>query len=444
MMKRSLSHAFPLVAALALSQGLAGCAGVPDEEAQAVVEEASAAVRLEETPASVRPMTVAPKPLTDADFEQPTCGIQDFTAAQLKTALAGQPTQEFDGVTVRHRSRRCVAPTEYGAGTCSAWEPTVTGTNRRFSITIYRYPGGGWVKPYRYVKMVGGSSLDPATFRVRYSDPDLTPFVVESTSMIRDDAIPLNTESGTSNIALTFLIAAVIAVSAGVVQLQPITISIASIFIFNEHLTWQQWCTGALAVGGAAVMLTTQHRAAKRAKQAPIDELDDLPVDWSIIGHLQTNKVKYLTRFAREFHALDSLRLADLLNKRLEREDRFLDVYVQVNTSSEESKYGLSPDALLPFVDALDQFPRLKPRGLMTLALLSADMDKVRPCFALLRRLRDEAVKRNAALAELSMGMSGDFEEAIEEGADVVRVGQAIFGKRPTPDGHYWPGLIST
>ena len=167
-------------------------------------------------------------------------------------------------------------------------------------------------------------------------------------------------------------------------------------------------------------------------------------IELHLIGHLQTNKVKYLTRFAREFHALDSLRLADLLNKRLEREDRFLDVYVQVNTSSEESKYGLSPDALLPFVDALDQFPRLKPRGLMTLALLSADMDKVRPCFALLRRLRDEAVKRNAALAELSMGMSGDFEEAIEEGADVVRVGQAIFGKRPTPDGHYWPGLIST
>jgi len=98
----------------------------------------------------------------------------------------------------------------------------------------------------------------------------------------------------------------------------------------------------------------------------------------------------------------------------------------------------------LPFVDSLDQFPRLKPRGLMTLALLSTDMEKVRPCFALLRRLRDEAVKRNAALTELSMGMSGDFEEAIEEGADVVRVGQAIFGKRPTPDGHYWPGLIST
>lgn len=171
------------------------------------------------------------------------------------------------------------------------------------------------------------------------------------------------------------------------------------------------------------------------------ETLSDLAIDWSIVGHLQSNKVKYLTRFAHEFHALDSLRLADILNTRLEREDRFLDVYVQVNTSGEESKYGLHPDALLPFVDGLNQFPRLRPRGLMTLALFSTDMDKVRPCFALLRSLRDEAVKHNEALNELSMGMSGDFEAAIEEGANVVRVGQAIFGKRPTPDGHYWPGF---
>jgi pyridoxal phosphate enzyme (YggS family) len=169
------------------------------------------------------------------------------------------------------------------------------------------------------------------------------------------------------------------------------------------------------------------------------DVLIDLPIAWSIVGHLQTNKVKYLTRFAREFHALDSMRLAELLNTRLEREDRFLDVYVQVNTSGEESKFGLHPDALPSFVDGLDQFPRLRPRGLMTLALFSDDMARVRPCFALLRRLRDQVVKRNAGLVELSMGMTGDFEAAIEEGADVVRVGQAIFGKRPTPDGHYWP-----
>lgn len=170
------------------------------------------------------------------------------------------------------------------------------------------------------------------------------------------------------------------------------------------------------------------------------EALSDLAIDWSIVGHLQTNKVKYLTRFATEFHALDSLRLADLLNKRLEREDRFLDVYVQVNTSGEESKFGLHPDALLPFVETFDQFARLKPRGLMTLALFSSDMAKVRPCFVRLRCLRDEAVKRYPGLTGLSMGMTGDFEEAIEEGATVVRVGQAIFGKRPTPDSFYWPG----
>ncbi|MCO5091181.1 YggS family pyridoxal phosphate-dependent enzyme [Bosea sp. (in: a-proteobacteria)] len=171
------------------------------------------------------------------------------------------------------------------------------------------------------------------------------------------------------------------------------------------------------------------------------EALGDLAIDWSIVGHLQTNKVKYLTRFASEFHALDSLRLAEALEARLEREDRFLDVYVQVNTSGEESKFGLQPDALGPFVAALARFPRLRPRGLMTLALFSADMTKVRPCFRLLRALRDEAVKHHPGLTGLSMGMTGDFEDAIAEGATVVRVGQAIFGKRPTSDGHYWPGL---
>lgn len=174
------------------------------------------------------------------------------------------------------------------------------------------------------------------------------------------------------------------------------------------------------------------------------EALGDLAIDWSIVGHLQTNKVKYVTRFAREFHALDSLRLAEGLDRQLEREDRFLDVYVQVNTSNEESKFGLHPDALLPFVEMLGRFPRLRPCGLMTLALFSADMAKVRPCFTLLRRLRDVAVARHPGLTGLSMGMTGDFEEAIEEGATVVRVGQAIFGKRPTPDGHYWPGFVKT
>lgn len=174
-----------------------------------------------------------------------------------------------------------------------------------------------------------------------------------------------------------------------------------------------------------------------RDKQAT---LADLAIRWSIIGHLQTNKVKYLVRFASEFHALDSVRLAEELNRRLDAQDRDLDVFVQVNTSGEASKYGLHPDELISFVERLPEYPRLKPRGLMTLALFSADTERVRICFRLLRALRDQAVAVHPGVKQLSMGMSGDYEAAIEEGADVVRVGQAIFGPRPTDDAFYWPG----
>ena len=171
--------------------------------------------------------------------------------------------------------------------------------------------------------------------------------------------------------------------------------------------------------------------------------LNDLPIRWSIVGHLQTNKVKYLVRLAWEFHALDSFRLAEELNRRLDAEDRDLDVYVQVNTSDEESKYGLHPDDLMSFVARLSEFPRLKPRGLMTLAIFSSDTARVRACFRLLRGLRDRVVDVHPHMNGLSMGMSGDFEVAIEEGATVVRVGQAIFGPRPTSNGYYWPGLAA-
>lgn len=175
-----------------------------------------------------------------------------------------------------------------------------------------------------------------------------------------------------------------------------------------------------------------------RDKQAA---LSDLAIRWCIIGHLQTNKVKYLVRFAAEFHALDSIRLAEALNRRLEQEGRDLDVYVQVNTSGEDSKFGLAPDALLPFVERLPDYPRLRPKGLMTLAIFSSDHERVRTCFRLLRDLRDRAAAVHPEIAQLSMGMSGDYELAIEEGADVVRVGQAIFGPRPTNDAFYWPGF---
>lgn len=177
---------------------------------------------------------------------------------------------------------------------------------------------------------------------------------------------------------------------------------------------------------------------AQRKAEAMVDLAD---LRWSVIGHLQTNKAKVVARFASEFQALDSLRVAEALDRRLQAEGRALDVFVQVNTSGEESKYGLHPDDLMAFVARLPEFPRLRPRGLMTLAIFSTDLPRVRSCFRLLRDLRDQAVSAHADLTQLSMGMSGDFEIAIEEGANVVRVGQAIFGPRPTGDALYWPGF---
>lgn len=159
---------------------------------------------------------------------------------------------------------------------------------------------------------------------------------------------------------------------------------------------------------------------------------------WSVIGHLQTNKAKLVARFAAEFQALDSVRLAEALERRLQAEGRALDVYVQVNTSGEASKYGLHPDEAAAFIRQLPSYGALRVRGLMTLAVLSADAARVRQLRTLRDRLRQEA-PAGVSLDELSMGMSGDYEIAIEEGATVVRVGQAIYGARALPNDYYWP-----
>lgn len=165
------------------------------------------------------------------------------------------------------------------------------------------------------------------------------------------------------------------------------------------------------------------------------EQLADLDLEWSIIGHLQTNKAKNVAAFAAEFQALDSVRLAAELDRRLQAAGRGLDVLVQVNTSGEATKSGVTPEELPELLTALRSFHALRPRGLMTMAANTDDEARVRECFRLLRTLRDRA-REDAGLAgltELSMGMSGDFELAIEEGSTVVRVGRAIFGARPTP-----------
>lgn len=173
------------------------------------------------------------------------------------------------------------------------------------------------------------------------------------------------------------------------------------------------------------------------------EAMADLDIAWSVIGHLQTNKAKYVARFAAEFQALDSLKVAEALDRRLQIEGRSLDVFVQVNSSGEASKYGLPPEDVHAFLRELPTCSALNVRGMMTLAIFSDDHGRVRRCFRLMRELR-ERLRQDApegmCLDELSMGMSGDYEIAIEEGASVVRVGQAIFGARPLPDSHYWPG----
>ncbi|WP_235693168.1 YggS family pyridoxal phosphate-dependent enzyme [Ensifer adhaerens] len=170
-------------------------------------------------------------------------------------------------------------------------------------------------------------------------------------------------------------------------------------------------------------------------------------VHWTMIGHLQSNKVKDALRFAEEVQSLDRLSLATALEKRLQYLGRGLDVLVQVNTSGEASKYGLRPEDVPAFLRELRAFDALRPKGFMTLATFTPDEVEVRRCFRLLRHIRDRAkaeAPQGGSLVDLSMGMSGDYAWAIEEGASIVRVGQAVFGPRPVPDSHYWPGAAGT
>ena len=165
-------------------------------------------------------------------------------------------------------------------------------------------------------------------------------------------------------------------------------------------------------------------------------------IEWAVIGHLQSNKAKYVARFASEFQALDSLKVASELDKRLQQEGRRLEVLIQVNSSDEDQKFGLPPQKVVDFARQLKPFDALV-RGLMTLALFTDDTSRIAQCFTVMRQVQQEL--RDATgqrWDELSMGMSGDFELAIEHGATCVRVGQAIFGNRLDPNA-YWPGIKS-
>ena len=187
----------------------------------------------------------------------------------------------------------------------------------------------------------------------------------------------------------------------------------------------------AVAVGCLRFGENTVQEARRKA-----ENLADLGIHWAMIGHLQTNKARDVASFAHEFQALDSLRLAEALDRRLQAAGRGMDVYVQVNSSGEATKFGLDPDHVPGFLAQLPAYSALRVRGLMTLAVNSPETDRVRACFTLMRRLRDAGLDAGTlGDGELSMGMSGDFELAVEGGSTCVRVGQAIFGARPAPRG---------
>lgn len=157
-------------------------------------------------------------------------------------------------------------------------------------------------------------------------------------------------------------------------------------------------------------------------------------VKWHMIGHLQSNKVKYAVKFIDLVHSLDRISLAKELNKRAARLNRVMDVLIQVNIAKDENKFGLAPEEVEDFMlHVAEEYENLKIKGLMTIVPYVEDPEEVRPYFRqmsqLFKKYKNHGFK-NIEMKYLSMGMTNDFEVAIEEGANMVRIGSGIFGPR--------------
>ena len=158
--------------------------------------------------------------------------------------------------------------------------------------------------------------------------------------------------------------------------------------------------------------------------------LSDLPIRWHMIGHLQRNKARRTLPLVGMLHSADSVELLDVADRLSAEAGRRLPVLLEVNVSGDASKHGLAPSAIEPLLARLPQYANLEVRGLMCMAGLEGDLDDARRDFAALRELRDRLachLPSGISLPDLSMGMSGDYEVAIEEGATIVRVGSALF-----------------
>ncbi len=183
-----------------------------------------------------------------------------------------------------------------------------------------------------------------------------------------------------------------------------------------------------------AIRLGIRHIGENRVQEArqKFPEVDPAATR-HMVGYLQRNKVKYAVQLFDMIQSVDRYPLAEEIHKRCEKLGKVMPVLIEVNTSGEASKSGCAPEEALSLLEQVDALPHLQVRGFMTIAIFSDDPEKVRPCFVKLRKIYEEARARqwqHARIDTLSMGMSSDFEIAIEEGSTMVRIGTAIFGPR--------------
>ncbi|MBW2642749.1 MAG: YggS family pyridoxal phosphate-dependent enzyme [Deltaproteobacteria bacterium] len=184
------------------------------------------------------------------------------------------------------------------------------------------------------------------------------------------------------------------------------------------------------AIQAGAAILGENYVQEARTK---FNELATYPVSWHFIGHLQSNKAKYAVRLFDLIHSVDTLKLARELDKQSHKINKIQEILIQVNISKEASKSGVDVKGIHNLLKDINLLENLSVKGLMTMPPYFNAPEKVRPYFSALRDLRDRLEQQgllNVSLSELSMGMTGDFEAAIQEGATLVRIGTAIFGKR--------------
>ncbi|MEL7647001.1 MAG: YggS family pyridoxal phosphate-dependent enzyme [Sedimentibacter sp.] len=163
------------------------------------------------------------------------------------------------------------------------------------------------------------------------------------------------------------------------------------------------------------------------------EQMQDLNVKWHMIGHLQKNKVKYIIDKVRLIHSVESPELAEEINKRASRQNLTAHILIELNIGQEESKFGIDEDTVYDFVGSLEQFDNIKVLGLMTVAPYSENAEDVRWVFRKMKEIYERISSmnlKNTEMKYLSMGMTNDFEIAIEEGSNMVRIGTAVFGAR--------------